>query len=318
MAYDATKLLRLKHLKQLAEVVKDNKDAIAELEELVGTEDVPSQIQDAIDDIVGDSSDDSSVDTINGVRNLANSKVASVTAGDASIAIGGTATAPTVAVALSATAGNNIALENDGLYVTVPAAAEYTMTQKATANTGYAASYQLTKNGTAVGVDINIPKDFLVKSGSVETVTVDDEPYSGAVVGDKYLDFVINAVDASETAQHIYIPVNDLVDAYTAGNGIAISAGNEISAVVDSNNANGLTVGQNGIALAPASASANGAMSSADFAKLSAISANATSVSVPTNWDGTISVDGVSKTVVDIATDAEVNEMLAEVFPVAP
>lgn len=47
-------------------------------------------------------------------------KVASVGAGDASITVGGTATAPTVAVKLSAAEGNAIELAEDGLKVIIP------------------------------------------------------------------------------------------------------------------------------------------------------------------------------------------------------
>lgn len=47
-------------------------------------------------------------------------KVASVTAGDASIAIGGTATAPTVATKISAAEGNALTLAEDGLKVIIP------------------------------------------------------------------------------------------------------------------------------------------------------------------------------------------------------
>lgn len=48
------------------------------------------------------------------------SKVASVTAGDVSITVGGTATAPTVAVNLSAAEGNALTLAEDGLKVIIP------------------------------------------------------------------------------------------------------------------------------------------------------------------------------------------------------
>jgi hypothetical protein len=48
------------------------------------------------------------------------SKVASVTAGDASVTIGGTATAPTVAAKISAAEGNALTLAADGLKVIIP------------------------------------------------------------------------------------------------------------------------------------------------------------------------------------------------------
>ena len=47
-------------------------------------------------------------------------KVASVTAGDASVTIGGTATAPTVAAKISAADGNALTLAEDGLKVIIP------------------------------------------------------------------------------------------------------------------------------------------------------------------------------------------------------
>lgn len=315
MAYDLTKLLRLKHLQQLAVIVKDNKDAIETLQDLVGTEDIASQIQDAIDGVIGDPSDDETLNTLYGIKALANTKVKSVSAGDGSIVVGGTSTQPTISISISQEPGNNLTLEDDGLFVTVPAASEYTIIQKATPNQGFLTSYQLTKNGVATGVDINIPKDFLVKSGTLETVEEPDVPYQGAVVGDKYLDFVINTEGDEETPQHIYIPVNDLVDAYIAGFGIAISDNNEISVEIDENNSNGLSVSDGGLAIGLASENSNGAMSSAQYTKITNISQDANKVEVPDVWDGTISVDGASEAVVEIATDNEVATMLEDIFP---
>lgn len=137
-----------------------------------------------------------------------------------------------------------------------------TVEKLTTATTGYAASYQVKANNVAVGDTIDIPKDFLVKSATLETVQTADTPYSGAQVGDKYIDFTINTTDASETATHIYLPVNDLVDVYTAGNGLTLSNG-QFSVTVDSSNANGLSVGANGVAMALAVASTNGTGGSA-------------------------------------------------------
>lgn len=88
------------------------------------------------------------------------------------------------------------------------------------------------KQGDTVKGTINIPKDFLVKSATLETVTTVDSPYSGAEVGDKYIDFVVNTKDTasgSETDEHVYLPVNDLVDVYTGGNGINIDDSNVVS-----------------------------------------------------------------------------------------
>lgn len=138
-------------------------------------------------------------------------------------------------------------------------------------------SYTLAQGGSTVGT-INIPKDYLVKSGSIETVTVANQPYAGAAVDDKYLDFVVNTKDTaagSGSASHIYIPVNDLVDAYTDGYGITISAANVVSVKLDADKSNGLSLSSNGLALNTASQSAAGAMSASDKAKLDGITAGA-------------------------------------------
>ena len=91
----------------------------------------------------------------------------------------------------------------------------FTLERLSTPTTGYAATYILKKNGLQEGDAINIPKDYLVKSGSVETVITANTPYTGAVSGDKYLDFVVNTPENDASTSHIYIPVNDLVDVYT-------------------------------------------------------------------------------------------------------
>ena len=111
----------------------------------------------------------------------------------------------------------------------------------ATAQEGYFASYTITQNGTQVGEKINIPKDYLVKSASVQTVTTADVPYPGAEVGDKYIDFVVNTRDQSATDEHLYIPVDDLMAAISGGTTaeatVAVDAHNVITATINAINA---------------------------------------------------------------------------------
>lgn len=109
---------------------------------------------------------------------------------------------------------------------------EYTLIKKDTADEGYISSYNLTKNGEVVGSTINIPKDYLVKSATLETVTVKDTPVEGYIVGDKYIDFVVNTVQGDENTHHIYLLVSDLVDTYKSGQGIVISDDNVVSIVI--------------------------------------------------------------------------------------
>lgn len=87
-----------------------------------------------------------------------------------------------------------------------------TVEKQATADTGYFATYVVKQNNVQVGSKINIPKDYLVKSGSVKTCTTADVPVQGYVVGDKYIDFVVNTKDSSGSDEHFYILVSDLVD----------------------------------------------------------------------------------------------------------
>lgn len=94
--------------------------------------------------------------------------------------------------------------------------ADISVEKQASPDSNYSATYVIKQNGVQVGSKINVPKDFLVKSASVETVATADSPVSGYEIGDKYIDFVINTVDNDETAQHLYLLVTDLVDVYNA------------------------------------------------------------------------------------------------------
>ena len=103
------------------------------------------------------------------------------------------------------------------------------MEVKATPNDGYLKTYQFTY-GTGSTFEVDIPKDLVVESGEVITVT-DGSPVSGLTNG-TYLKLVI--VNQTEP---IYIDVKDLCDVYTGkaatdGVSITISDTNEISAAL--------------------------------------------------------------------------------------
>ena len=154
----------------------------------------------------------------------------------------------------------------DERYTSSGEAVTYTITKLGIPASGYLASYQLYKNSTAVGDVINIPKDYLVKSGEVKTCDTPNVPVSGYNVGDKYIDFVVNTVDGDGNTSHIYLLVSDLVDTYTGGNGITINGTNEVS--INIGTANGLSVNNDGLSLATATEDSAGAMSAADKKKL--------------------------------------------------
>ena len=161
--------------------------------------------------------------------------------------------------------------------VTIP---EYSIVKLGTATEGYIATYQLQKDGVQVGVNIDIPKDYLVKSAEIKTSAGEGDP-SGLPAGSKYIDFVINTKVGTGEESHIYLDVQSLVDVYTPGNGIEISEANIISAKVVA--ANGLSVDASGIAMVLASGTANGAMSSDQFTKLGGIADNATANTITLN-----------------------------------
>lgn len=219
----------------------------------------------------------------------ADKKVASVGAtANGGIDIGGTSTAPTVGIKLDPTQGNAATLGAAGLMVTIPEVniPEYSIVKLGTATEGYIATYQLQKDGVQVGANIDIPKDYLVKSADIKVSTGDGDP-SGFTAGTKYIDFVINTKVGVGEESHIYLSIQELVDTYTAGNGIVISGTNEISVKVVA--ANGLSVDTDGIKMGLASATANGAMSKEQFTKLGEIADNATANTITLN--GAVTAD---------------------------
>ena len=143
------------------------------------------------------------------VKALANTKVASVGATDASVVVdSSTATAPKIQVQISKVENNALTLAEDGLKVIVPDVThpEYTIKKLETATAGMSASYQLTKDGTGVGAVIDIPKDMVVESGTVET-----NP-TGKPAG-TYLVLTL----ANKTSDKVYINVGNLIEYVTAG-----------------------------------------------------------------------------------------------------
>lgn len=144
---------------------------------------------------------------IDEVKALAEGKVSSVGATDKSVVVGGTATAPTIQVQISKDSDNALSLATDGLKVVVPDVThpEYSIVEDKT-STEYSAVYHLTKDGANVGAAINIPKDMVVKSGTVET-----NP-TGKPAG-TYLVLTL----ANATEDKIYINVGDLIEYVTAG-----------------------------------------------------------------------------------------------------
>ena len=95
-----------------------------------------------------------------------------------------------------------------------------TVEKQATADSNYTATYVVKQNGTQVGSKINIPKDYLVKSATLETVGAtpsEEESAAGLNTGDKYILFIVNTQESDDPTDLI-LPVNDLIDTYNADN----------------------------------------------------------------------------------------------------
>lgn len=150
---------------------------------------------------------------IDEVKALAEDKVASITAGDNSITIAGIATAPTVAVKVSAAEGNALSLAADGLKVEIPEVKVpvYSLAKDEAAAEGDIATYHLTKDGKNEGVAINVPKDLVVSSGSVVELEDGALP-EGVTVAGTYIKLILANSD-----KPIYINVGSLIEYVTGG-----------------------------------------------------------------------------------------------------
>ena len=148
-----------------------------------------------------------------------------LTAGNG-ITITGTKANKTIAAKVDPAEGNALTVGEAGLKVTIPAAAEYSIAKDET-STEYAAVYHLTKGGVNVGTAINIPKDMVVKSGSVVT-----NP-TGQTKG-TYIELVL----ANATNDKIYIPVDQLIEYVTSGSAksdpivVAVSDDHKVTATI--------------------------------------------------------------------------------------
>lgn len=133
-----------------------------------------------------------------------NSVVNTISVGEG-LAKSGDAISPKIDVVIDPASGDVLSKSAAGLKVTIPAAAEYSIT-KDESSSDYAAVYHLTKGGEPVGASINIPKDMVVKSGAV--VTNPEGQTAGTYI-------VLTLANATE--DKIYIPVDSLIEYVTSG-----------------------------------------------------------------------------------------------------
>jgi len=149
------------------------------------------------------------------VEAVAKVRLESVEAGDNSVTVAGTPTKPSVAVKVSQAAGNALSLADDGLKVEIPEVKvpAYSLVKDETAAVGDVATYHLTKDGVNEGVAINIPKDLVIASGSVETFVAGKLP-EGVTEAGTYMQ-----LNLANSAKPLYINVGSLIEYVTGGSG---------------------------------------------------------------------------------------------------
>lgn len=96
----------------------------------------------------------------------------------------------------------------DGKLTTVETA-DLRIVKAATANEGMASTYKLQAGNVVLGDVIDIAKDQVLKSGSVKVVDTANNPYTGAEVGDSYIELLFH-----NQATPVYIPAKSLVTIY--------------------------------------------------------------------------------------------------------
>lgn len=197
------------------------------------------------------------------IEEVASGSLSALTAVDGTLLITDTENGgKDISVAIAKQDGNILRAVEGGLFVPATVVPEYSIEKQTIAEDGFSASYRLKKiiNGEVsyVGDAINIAKDLVLQSATLEVVTEDGVPYDDAEIGDPYIKMVFNNAEAS----NLYIPVKGLVDTYTAGSGIEI-VDNKISVKL-ADTTHGLVAIDGALSINLATRKSDGAMSKED------------------------------------------------------
>ena len=157
----------------------------------------------------------------------------------------------------------------------------------ATATAGMSASYQLEKDGVKVGDIIDIPKDLVVESGTVET-------YAEAGAWGEAGTYIVLTI-ANKTSDKLYIPVEGLIE-YVTG---STAADGIITTSVDEHHVLTATIADGTITKAKLVQAVQDSLGKADSAVQEVIAGETA---------GTIKVDGTPVTVI---TDAHIKTTVA-------
>ncbi len=223
------------------------------------------------------------------IRDRYDSKLDNVTAGNDAVSV---ANNNQISVVVSAESDNRLQIKttgNKGLYV-APVADQDTYSIVKDDNSGdYAAIYHLQKtpNGTGtpvnVGAAINIPKDMVVESGSVETKSQAGEWGPAGT----YIHLILANADNDD----LYINVGDLIEYVTSGSQV----GDMVVIAIDEQHRVTATITDGTITKAKLATAVQNSLDAAD-------SAVQTITTGETN--GTIKVDGTEVAVAGLGTAA--------------
>ena len=140
---------------------------------------------------------------------------------------------------------NTVAKALSDLRTELVSALTISLNAAGTPTSGYLKTYILSQGTNEIG-RIDIPKDLVVKSGSLVHGTWTDNTFTEDPEGP---DTALKLIIANQK-EPVYINTKDLVDYYTAGNGIDIdNTHNTIALKLDANGEPFLTVGVNGLKL---------------------------------------------------------------------
>lgn len=153
---------------------------------------------------------------------------------------------------------NNVSAALDALYAQSGDGSKVVI-DSGTTTEGYSKTYTFTQGGIEIG-KIDIPKDLVVKSGSVVKGNWNDGVFTENVSGSGT---ALKLVIANKEETPIYINTLDLVKDHTGGNGIAISDTNVISVQVADGSEEFLSVGKSGVKLSGVQAAIDAAAASA-------------------------------------------------------
>ena len=140
---------------------------------------------------------------------------------------------------------NTVAKALSDLRTELVSALTISLNAAGTPTSGYLKTYILSQGTNEIG-RIDIPKDLVVKSGSLVHGTWTDNTFTEDPKGP---DTALKLIIANQE-EPVYINTKDLVDYYTAGNGIDIdNTHNTIALKLDANGEPFLTVGVDGLKL---------------------------------------------------------------------